>query len=362
MELTGKKLCLIIFGFFLISNIKLVFAEDCQPELWPKDSLIIKNPSSISSDLLSDLHKQTDKFLTKSPHAIKTLISSGVTDTKDPSRLATLEAVKDADHAALMALMFRMTHKDIYLQKTRELLLAWAGSNEPTGNPIDETKLAGMIWAYDLAHCDLNQQDQNSIKTWFKKLHDKKIAFTLGKKSINNNHHTHQLKMLLLLDKVLNDQNNWKKDYTDAEKFSKININLQTGETQDYQERTALYYHNYDLQPWIEITLISDCCKTPVMKAFQFLSDRIHTGDYKNEFSHSTAPIDKKRAEGGFEYAKSGGVFDLHKAAPTIVAYYTLINSTPDPMLWNIVVETKPSPWLTFLTARRALWSPYGKI
>lgn len=362
MELTGKKLCLMSLGLFLIFNIKFVFAQDCQPELWPKDSLLIKNPSSLSMPMISDMSKQADKYLSVEPHPIGTLISSGVIDAKNPDRLKTLEAVKDADYAALMALLYKTTHKNAYLEKTRQILLAWAGVNVPTGDPIDETKLEGMIWAYDLSHCDLNKEDQARIKTWFEKMRDNKAAFHLGNVSINNNHHTHQLKMLLLLDKVLHDQSGWKRDYAVAEKFATININSKTGETQDYIERDALYYHNYDLQPWIEISLISNCCREQVIRAFNFLSEHIHSGDYKREFVNSTAPIDKKRAESGFDYAKSGGVFDLHKAAPTIVAFYTLVNDTPDSVLWNIVLGTKPSPWLTFLMARKALWSPYGKI
>ena len=72
---------------------------------------------------------------------------------------------------------------------------------------------------------------------------------------------------------------------------------------------------------------------------------------------NSKAKIDDFRDKGGFVYAKKGGRFDVSKAAPTIVMYYTLVNDKPNPALWSIQQESKPSPWLAFLKMRRILWN-----
>jgi len=110
------------------------------------------------------------------------------------------------------------------------------------------------------------------------------------------------------------------------------------------------------MQPWLEISLISGCCETPVKQGFSFLSSKILSHKIGGEFLNSMAPIDKLRAMGGFMYAKKGGHFDVTKAAPTIVSYYTIARSNPNPDLWFIQQHSKPSPWLVFLNARRQLW------
>ena len=81
--------------------------------------------------------------------------------------------------------------------------------------------------------------------------------------------------MLLLLDKVLQRHQDWLRDLNDAEHYATLNLNSQSGLSVDYTQRSSLYYHNYVLQPWLEISLISGCCHNPTPQAFIFLSDKI---------------------------------------------------------------------------------------
>ena len=214
-----------------------------------------------------------------------------------------------------------------------------------------------MIWAYDLIACDLSEEDNDCILNWFETLRIKKRAWIPGHFTSENNHRIHQLKMLLLLDKVLHRDLDWQLDIESSKKYATINLNPQSGASIDYVERSALYYHNYVVQPWLEISLITGCCRKPVQQAFSFLADKILSHQMGGEFSHSLSPIDRLRAQGGFEYALKGGTFDMKKAAPTIVAYYTLDKTKPDPRLWLIEEQAVSSPWMVFLRARRRLWS-----
>lgn len=328
---------------------------NCRSVLWPGDSAIYQ-PATISSVTINGLQHTAKNYLNKSPHPVITLGSAGKITLDDPQLIDTREGIIDADRAAVLALAYYLTQQTEYLNKTKEILLAWANTNKPTGQPIDETRLEGMIWAYDLIACQLSASDNAIIKTWFETMRTKKRAWKFGPKTINNNHHIHQLKMLLFLDTILHDNKNTKNDIADLEKYSKININPQTGITVDYVERSALYYHNYVLQPWLEVSLISNCCKQSVNKAFQFLSNHILNEKIDDEFAHSNAKIDKKRSDAGFAYAKKDGMFDVIKATPNILIYYTLNTSIPNATLWAITNNAKSSPWLTFLKARRDLW------
>ena len=331
---------------------------DCHPVLWPVDSAIMNPVFSIPPETLLDLQQWSQKLVYQHSNAVSVLASSGKTDINDPALLASREAFKDADRAAVLALTYRLTNNIDYFNKTAEILLSWSKINHPTGNPIDETRLDGMIWAYDLIACDLSTHDKTKILRWFERLRQKKIAWTFGGITSTNNYRIHQLKILLMLDKVLGRQKDWNNDLVNAEKYSLININPQSGVSLDYLERSALYYHNFVMQPWLEISLLTRCCRQPVKRAFTFLSDKILSNDIDDEFSDSQAEIDILRADGGFVYAKKGGTFDVTKAQPTIVMYYTMVRTNPEPNLWSIQQQTKPSPWMAFLVARRLLWQP----
>ena len=350
--------------FFIISSKGWAKAQPinaitaCHPSLWPKSSAILDPNFVIPQSTLLELQQQSEKLLRQPSHPVSTLSSSGKISISDPLLIASRNAFKDADRVAVLSLTYRLTHNINYLDKAKSILISWANTNHPTGNPIDETRLDGMIWAYDLIACDLSEHDNFLILDWFKHMKEKKITWTFGKKTSVNNYRIHQLKMLVLLDKIINQQDDLQKDIKTAEKYSHINLNPETGVSIDYRERTALYYQNYVLQPWIEISLLTGCCQKSVKKAFSFLNKKISSHQLHGEFSHSQAKIDELRAKGGFAYAKKGEQFDKEKAAPTIIIYYTLVREHPDPKLWLIQEQTKPSPKMAFLKARRLLWRP----
>lgn len=352
------KYILFLIHLSLLPGVSIAGINACQPLLWPDSSAIMNTSLSVSPTLITKLQQASKKLLHQRSAPIRTLGSSGKTNINNPLLIASRKALQDADSAALLAITYHLTHETVYLNKVTEILTNWSIINQPTGHPIDETRLDGMIWAYDLVACDLSNEDRIRILTWFKKLHTKKTAWKFTVITSQNNYRIHQLKMLLLLDKVLQRNKDWQQDIKIAEKYSTINLDAQSGKSIDYIERTALYYHNYVMQPWLEICLITDNCWPPIKQAFAWLSYNIlshHTG---NEFSNSTADIDERREQGGFEYAVKGGTFDETKCAPTIVTYYTIIRSKPAPNLWRIQKQSKPSPKMTFLRARRMLWHP----
>lgn len=361
ISLRGQTLVRGVVMMFIIFSpqcYSITLKSACHPLLWPADSAVMNTSLPIPQETLDELQAWSEKLLSKSPHPVAKLSSAGRTNVNDPTLKVSRTALEDADRAAVLALSYRLTNNPNYLYATTKILTAWAKRNRPTGNPIDETRLEGMIWAYDLIACDLSAPIKERILNWFERLRVKKMAWKFGDITTDNNHRIHQLKMILLLDKILQHNSSWKRDLSSAATYSSINLNPQSGVSVDYLERNALYYQNYVMQPWLEISLISGCCETSVKQGFSFLSDKILSHKIEGEFVHSDAPIDKSRDQGGFVYAKKGGRFDVTKAAPTIVSYYTMVKNKPNPELWLIQQHSKPSPWLVFLNARRQLWRP----
>lgn len=340
----------------LLSASVIAESLNCHPQLWPVNSGIGNPIFPVPQDTRVTLQYWSKKIMRTSAHPIAILSSAGKTDLADPGLIASRRALQDAGNMAVLALSYHVSNNKTYLNKIKEVLLLWAAVNQPTGHPIDETKLDGLIWAYDLIACDLSPHDNEVILSWFERMRLKKIAWKFEKQTNSNNHRIHQLKMLLLLDKILQRQEDWVHDRQHAETYSPINLNPQTGISVDYIQRGSLFYHNYALQPWLEISLLTDCCRSSTNQAFIFLVNKIVTDRIKHEFVHSKVKIDFIRAKNGFAYAKRDGQFDVTKASATIVTYYTLNPVRPNSKLWLIVQRTKPTSWMIFINARRALW------
>ena len=165
---------------------------------------------------------------------------------------------------------------------------------------------------------------------------------------------THHLKILLMLDKMLGRADQYEKDLAVTERHLKSNLGSANGSSLDYKQRDAMHYHVFDLEAWNEIVLVTGCCGQNVDRAFRFFENTLRADPNHVEFANSTAPIDGKRAAGGFEYAKAQS-YDPHKAARAIFAYATIPGRTVSPALWKAARDGSEYKDL-FYQARYFLW------
>ncbi|MBU1040995.1 MAG: alginate lyase family protein [Proteobacteria bacterium] len=323
--------------------------------LWPGHFSTQIKPESLSAPARAQLAAEAEKAVNKAPVPVATLKSAGQTDKNDPDFMASRRAFQDADNAANLALAFRVLGERKYLDRATAILLAWAKTNKPTGHPIDETRLDKMVYAFDLARCDMSEQDRASVLGWFARMRDAKLAWKYGEKSQFNNYRTHQIKMLLLLARALDDHATYDKALAEAQAHLKTNIDATTGETLDHKERNSLHYQAYGLESWLEIALITGQFKEPVLKAYDFLREHIAKSDIHYEFAKSTAPIDEKRARAGFEYAKKGGTFDTQKAVRSLLVYETLNGKEETPAMTGLL-GGEVTPVNLFFLIRQQAW------
>ncbi len=329
--------------------------KDGQSLLWPGRFATQIKPEAVSGPARAQLSAEAEKALKKAPAPVKTLASAGQTDKESPELIASRRAFQDADNAANLALGFRVLGERKYLDQANAILLAWAKTNRPTGHPIDETRLDKLVFAFDLVRCEMSEPDRATVLGWFAQMRDAKLAWKYGEKTQYNNHRTHQLKMILLLARALGDSATFDKAAAEVQGHLKANIDAATGETLDHKERNSLHYQAYDLEPWLEIALVTGCCKEPVLKAYEFLRDHIAKGDIHYEFTKSTAAIDEKRAKAGFEYAKKGGTFDTQKAVRSLLAYQTLNGPEQNPVMASLL-KAEVTPVNLFFLVRQQVW------
>ena len=330
-------------------------AAPAPSRLWPGFEKAM-DAGRLPAYLVAALRQRADAALRTPPAPVAQLVSSGKTDKNDPALKATRRAFQDADNAALLALMARLEGDAAHAAHAKRILLAWATTHQPTGHPINETRLDGLLIACDLLRGHFTDTEWAALEHWLRMLRAKKDAWTYGPKTTRNNYRTHQLKMLLMTDRLLGDEDAEKRHTAQAVDHARVNIDMTTGQTVDYQERDALYYHVYDLEAWLDIALLTGRFKDEAKAAFGFLAGRIASGDLGGEFEKSTAPIDRMRAEAGHGYSKAGSTFDLKRASRVIVAYYTLFPQSVDPRLLKIATD-EPRARDLFHLARQALCS-----
>jgi hypothetical protein len=287
---------------------------------------------------------------------VETIRSAGVTDQNDPLLIQSRRAFQDSDVASIQALAYILLGDQVYLNAVDRILKAWSTRNVPTGHPIDETRLEGLIWAYDLVACRLSEDHSNAFKRWLLILRDKKEHWQFGPLTRYNNHRTHHLKIQILIDKVLGDTVALQRHRAEVETHLKVNLSRDTGASLDYEERDALYYHVFNLEAWYEIQLQLQCCEQSIARAYQFLAEKIRTGDTGGEFANSVAPIDMAREAAGFDYARANSHFNTQRAARVIAQYHTVVKFPPDPLLWSIATANQGSKKLVFYFVRRELW------
>lgn len=356
-----QKLVGLMCGMWcMTTNVSASADASCAPRLWPKDSAAYRQDFRLSPALAETLRAAVQIANADSPQPVRTITSAGVANADDEGLKASRRGFRNADSVAMLALDYRNRPNDERLQQATQYLLAWATTNVPTGQPIDETRLDGFVWAYDLLRCQLNPGDKDVVEHWLSAMQTKKSNYVFGPKTEHNNHHTHQLKMQLLLDRALGDQTAFAAHTAEARAHVAKNIDAATGESIDYRERDAMHYQVYNLDAWLDIVLLSDCCAHETAAAFKFFSQHVKADDIHHEFANSTAPIDQKRAAGGFAYAKRNGSYDIRKAAHAVVSYYSLRSETPNPELWSIVTEQAQHDLrVSFALLRRELWTQH---
>lgn len=298
--------------------------QQCHTVLWPAslpaDSA--KFSAALGPAVREQLLDMAQAQRKRAPAPVAHTASAGSSDPNSTALKDTRAAFQDADRAAVFALAWRATAQAEWLNKLAEMLVAWSQVHQPSGHPIDETRLDALLWAYDLTRCALPAEQRHGIDAWLQRLLDAKRRWQFGDRTAHNNHRTHQEKMLLALERLL------QPDAVAAEiaiiqAHQRINLAAVDGASLDYLERDALHYHVYDLEAWTEIELLSGCCMPALERSYGFLLKRLHDFPDAVEFAHSTAPIDRRRAEAGFAYAQQHP-YDPRNSARVTIAFATL--------------------------------------
>ena len=158
-----------------------------------------------------------------------------------------------------------------------------------------------------------------------------------------------------MLDRLLEDETSLNQDKETLRQHIDNNI-LEDGISIDYQERDALHYHVYNLEPWLEIAMLEPSYFSRLKPSYDFLLKQVKDGNIHNQFANSKQNIDSKREKGGFSYAKKGGSFDSKRITRSVISFNTLTQQTIDPNLLKYLSKKKIRQSLLFHYIRYHFW------
>lgn len=287
-----------------------------------------------------DLLKDADAALKDAPNPPDTILTEGILQG-DPRKIKTWKSIEDMQKVYALAFAYKITNNTKYLTKTVDFLMSWANKNQPQGNPINDTNLDKIIFAYDLVKVDLATTAKTVIIAWLTKVGQQQIISfdkAVSKVALTsmNNWNSHRIKEVAEVAWSIDDEKMkvWVKD--NYNKQIAVNLNAD-GSSFDFHERDALHYHIYDVDPLLVAATILHRDKKIADNPYSFTSA---TGSslkaslnwlvpfFSGEKSHaewinSKSAFDRKRAANGEKAYIPGTLFNPIEARTSIaLAHY----------------------------------------
>jgi hypothetical protein len=198
--------------------------------------------------------READRALDDSPHPIERIQSEGKLP-KDPAKIETEASLADMRKLEALGYAFAIEDDPKYATKAREFVLAWAKVNHSAGDPIDDTNLEPLIFAYDLTRETFSQEERRIVEAYLQEVVTAELTTAKLKRNNHyNNWHSHRLKIVGLIAFVLQDKPLI--EQTVAMYKEQIDHNLEPdGSSYDFHQRDALHYHTYDLAPLLTLAI-----------------------------------------------------------------------------------------------------------
>jgi len=299
----------------------------------------------VARDEFHRLIAEADSALEDSPNPIRRIQTEGKL-AGDPVKIATAAALGDMRKLEALGYAYAIRGEPKYAAKARAFILAWATTNQPTGDPIDETNLEPLIVAYDLTLATFQNDARKGVDAYLRRL----IQAERNARQVTNNWQSHRLKIEGLAAYVLGDDDLIKMA---VEGFKKqIGQNLRPdGSSLDFVERDALHYHVYDLEPLLALAIAShkhglnlydytSPSGASLRKSVHFLVPYCTGEKQHREFVNSTVRFDRERAANGEKGYQIGHLFRPEEGlkALSLAAYF---DETVDPVVREISVQNR---------------------
>jgi len=285
--------------------------------------------------LYTKIKATADAALAEQGSPIETIRTASTLES-DPDKVKSRASLRDMKSLSALGYAYAVSSRQAYADTAKRIILSWARANQPTGLPIDETKLEPLEVAYALTQSRFSESERDCVGKWLRNLAAREIQTGQKKAATTmNNWQSHRLKNVGLIGFLLSDPALI--DYATRGYKRQIEANLEPdGSSFDFHERDALHYHCYDLEPLLTLAIVArrngvklyeyeapNGASLP--KAVAFLAPYCRGEKEHLEWVHSRVVFDRKRADAGESKFIPGTAFDPRDGRKTfeLASYFT---------------------------------------
>ncbi len=323
-----------ILVFFL--KITFVFSQNTFVEfnpphlIWLNDKerkALSNNQSSEAKFFKKEILENAKRHLKENPNPIDSIFYEGFM-SNNPKRIESSAHLKDLKSIYYLNWAYIFTQNHIYAQKTKAFLLSWAKTYQPTGNDVNENKLAICFYAYETVKSVLSDDENEVIEKWLDKIAKKQIE-NWNPNSGSSNRHVKRAKLILLGGIAL--ENSKFKDFALQKIDTLLNYAiLPDGKTQDLIRRDAMHYHVDCLITFMEVNYLTKLLdidlfhkkslkNASISNCLEFLKPYFRGEKIHKEWINTTVGLDKKRWKSGDEFYKPGKIWDPSEGIPLLI-------------------------------------------
>lgn len=277
---------------------------------------------------LAMLRHEVERDLTPDSRAVAHIHTEG-TLPHQGIRDQSIAAEKDWRLMRALAQLWQAEHQPQDVQALSQLLNDWAKVYQPDFNPIDETQLDAYIDAYAIAHTALDPATQENARRFIRVLGEGYVRqmeddVHPGDGRWVNNWNSHRIKLAALAAAALDDKGLWSR----VRKLfiTHLGHNIRSdGVTVDFEQRDALHYVVYDLEPLVRAAqaarwydnedwlTLKGSSGGSVAAALDWLVPYANGQKTHKEFVHSRVRFDAERNAAGVK--GFSGVWEPEKSA-----------------------------------------------
>jgi len=272
--------------------------------------------------LYSEIQQEAKAGLKTPPKPLEVIYYEGLLDT-NPKRIETLKSFVDIDYVISLIYNSYGNNSHEFGVKAKEIILAWAQTYKPTGNPINENKFNSFYWGYHIFKNYFTKNERKVAEDWFLKIAKQEMN---RDRTPNNNWEAKRCKMIGIIGCIL--ENEELKKYS-IEGFRKYisTAYYKDGTSYDLEQRDALHYHVGGLKPCVSVfTNLKQFDSrfdlfgyvslngSSIQKSVEYVVPYATGEKQREEWRNTKVKLDKERAAAGLAKYQPGKLFEPEKA------------------------------------------------
>ncbi|MDR7551003.1 MAG: alginate lyase family protein [Armatimonadota bacterium] len=189
-----------------------------------------------------------EEALDELPGPLPRIQLEGLLPTNPRAQLST-QFYRDVRRIEALGYAYAATGDNRFAERAGVYVEAWASTNQPDGNPINETQISRLVLGLSLVSEAIPPSLRTQVERWLNRMASLQIErrpqWEIDRP---NNWYSHRLKIVGLIGYALDDSRFIR--YAEDGYRAQIAQNLRPdGSSLDLHQRDALHYHVYNLEP-----------------------------------------------------------------------------------------------------------------